>query len=39
MRDMSLKLEGIKTAIENNEVLDENQLDFALIHNQKATCK
>jgi hypothetical protein len=37
MRDMSLKLEGIKTAIENNEVLDENQLDFALIHNQKAT--
>ena len=37
MRDMTLKLEGIKTAIENNEVLDENQLDFALIHNQKAT--
>ena len=37
MRDMTLKLEGIKTAIENNEVLDENQLDFAIIHNQKAT--
>ncbi|MBM77994.1 MAG: hypothetical protein CL846_05890 [Crocinitomicaceae bacterium] len=37
MRDMTLKLEGIKTAIENNEVLDENQLDFALIHNQKPT--
>lgn len=37
MRDMTLKLEGIKTAIENNEVLDKNQLDFALIHNQKAT--
>ena len=27
MRDMTLKLEGIKTAIENNELLDENQLD------------
>jgi hypothetical protein len=37
MRDMTLKLEGIKTAIENNKVLNENQLDFALIHNQKAT--
>ena len=37
MRDMTLKLEEIKTAIENNEVLNENQLDFALIHNQKAT--
>ena len=37
MRDMTLKLEDIKTAIENNEVLNENQLDFALIHNQKAT--
>ena len=37
MRDMTLKLESIKTAIENKEVLDENQLDFALIHNQKAT--
>lgn len=37
MREMTLKLEDIKTAIENNEVLNENQLDFALIHNQKAT--
>jgi hypothetical protein len=37
MRDMTLKLEDIKTSIENNEVLGENQLDFALIHNQKAT--
>ena len=37
MRDMTLKLEEIKTAIENKEVLNDNQLDFALIHNQKAT--
>ena len=37
MRDMSSKLESIKIAISNNEALDQNMLDFALIHNQKAT--
>ena len=37
LKNKTLSDAEIKTAIENNEVLDENQLDFALIHNQKAT--
>jgi hypothetical protein len=37
MRDMFDEMQTIKTKIENNEDLSEEQLDFATIHLQEAT--
>jgi len=37
MRDMSKELEGIKEKLQNNDELDQNLLNFALIHEQEVT--
>jgi hypothetical protein len=39
MRDMTVELDKIKIRIEKNEILENNLLDFALIHKTKVTDK
>ena len=37
MREMTIELDKIKIRLQNNEILENNCLDFALIHEAKVT--